>query len=263
MRKHLWTFLDEGLIAGPADIFRLPRNAAALAALREREGFGEASVANLAASIEARRQIALDRFVFALGIRHVGETTAMTLARGYGEAAAFLAAMAKVAERDEAAIAELDALDQVGAAVIEACAAFFAEDHNLKMVEALTRELTILPAEQPAADTAVAGKTVVFTGALEKLTREEAKAQAEALGAKVSGSVSREDRPGRRSRSQLRLEAENRRRTGRRSDQRGGVAGADRAVGPAGRWPRGGYWMPLTRLIVYPPAVHVSPTWWA
>ncbi len=189
--KHLQAFFDEGLIAGPADIFRLARNGSALAALREREGFGEASVANLTASIEARRRIALDRFIFALGIRHVGETTAMTLARGYGEATAFLAAMAKVAARDEAAMAELDALDQVGVAVIEACAAFFAEDHNLQMVEALTGELDILPAEQPAADTAVAGKTVVFTGALEKMTREEAKAQAEALGAKVSGSVSK------------------------------------------------------------------------
>ncbi len=189
--KHLQAFFDEGLIAGPADIFRLARNPAVLQTLREREGFGETSVTNLAAAIENRRTIALDRFIFALGIRHVGETTALTLARGYGDAESFLAAMAKVAERDETAMAELDALDQVGAAVIEACAAFFAEAHNHKMVDALVGQLTILPAERPRADTAVAGKTVVFTGSLERMTREEAKAQAEALGAKVAGGVSR------------------------------------------------------------------------
>ncbi len=189
--KHLQGFFDEGLIAGPADIFRLARDATALAGLREREGLGETSVANLAPSIEARRTIGLDRFIFALGVRHVGETTALTLARGYGDAPTFLAAMAKVAARDEAAMAELDALDQVGAAVIEACAAFFAEDHNRRMVEALSRELTIEPVRPPSADTAVAGKTVVFTGALERMTREEAKAQAEALGAKVAASVSK------------------------------------------------------------------------
>ena len=189
--KHLQAFFDEGLIAGPADIFRLARNPAVLQTLREREGFGETSVTNLAAAIENRRTIALDRFIFALGVRHVGETTAVTLARGYGDASSFLAAMAKVAERDEAAMAELDALDQVGTAVIEACAAFFAEAHNRTMVDALISELTILPAEQPRADTAVAGKTVVFTGSLERMTREEAKAQAEALGAKVAGGVSR------------------------------------------------------------------------
>ncbi|MHB8529453.1 MAG: NAD-dependent DNA ligase LigA, partial [Caulobacteraceae bacterium] len=189
--KQLQAFYDEGLIAGPADIFRLARDREVLAALRAREGHGETSVRNLAAAIEARRTIALDRFIYALGIRHVGETTALTLARGYGEAESFLAAMDRVADRDVAAMAELDALDQVGTAVIEAAAAFFAEDHSRRMVEALRNELTILPAEPPREDTAVAGKTVVFTGALERMTREEAKARAEALGAKVSGTVSR------------------------------------------------------------------------
>ena len=104
---------------------------------------------------------------------------------------AFLAAMDLVAARDPEAMAELDALDQIGGAVIEAAASYFAEDHNRRIVEALVAELTILDAEQPKTDTAVAGKTVVFTGALERMTRDEAKAQAEALGAKVSGSVSK------------------------------------------------------------------------
>ncbi|MEO7027335.1 MAG: NAD-dependent DNA ligase LigA [Caulobacteraceae bacterium] len=189
--KQLRLFLDEGLIAQPADIFRLTGQPEALARLREIAGHGETSVANLVAAIEARRTIALERFVFALGVRHVGETTAQTLARGYGDADAFLAAMDKVAAADAETTAELDALDQIGAAVISACAAFFAEAHNRAMVAALVRELTILDAERPRQDSAVAGKTIVFTGALERLTREEAKAQAERLGAKVSASVSK------------------------------------------------------------------------
>ncbi len=189
--KQLQAFFDEGLIKEPADIFRLGRNEEALAMLRERDGYGETSVANLVRGIEARRIIALDRFIYGLGIRHIGETTAVTMARGYLTAPAFLEAMDRVADRDPEAMAELDALDQVGAAVIEAAAAFFAEDHNRRMVANLVDQLDILDAEAPKTDTAVAGKTVVFTGALERLTRDEAKAQAEALGAKVASSVSK------------------------------------------------------------------------
>jgi DNA ligase (NAD+) len=189
--KQLQAFFDEGLIKAPADIFRLARNDEALAVLREREGYGEVSVRNLIAGIEARRIIPLHRFIYGLGVRHIGETTAITLARGYGSLAHFLEAMDQVAQGDEAAIAELDALDQVGEAVIKAAAAFFAEDHNHSTVEDLARQLDVQDAEQPKADTAVAGKTVVFTGALEKLTRDEAKAQAESLGAKVASSVSK------------------------------------------------------------------------
>jgi len=189
--KQLQAFFDEGLIKAPADIFRLARNEPALASLREREGYGETSVRNLVAGIEARRAIALDRFIYGLGVRHIGETTAVTLARGYGSLTAFLAAMDQVAARDETASAELDALDQIGEAVIEAAAAFFAEDHNRRMVQDLAEQLDVQDAAQPRADTAVAGKTVVFTGALERLTRDEAKAQAEALGAKVASSVSK------------------------------------------------------------------------
>jgi DNA ligase (NAD+) len=115
----------------------------------------------------------------------------MTLARGYGSAAAFLAAMDKVAADDPEAVAELDAMDQIGEAVIEAASAYFGEDRNRRLVQNLADQLDILDAEQQRQDTAVAGKTVVFTGALEQLTRDEAKAQAERLGAKVASSVSK------------------------------------------------------------------------
>jgi DNA ligase (NAD+) len=189
--KQLQAFYDEGLIREPADIFRLARNDEALQALREREGYGETSVANLKAAIEARRAIPLERFVYGLGIRHVGDVTANTIARGYGTAAAFLKAMDAVAAGDAEARSELDAMDQVGEAVIDAAAAYFAEAHNRARVTALADQLEIGDAEQPKTDTAVAGKTVVFTGTLEQLTRDEAKAQAERLGAKVASSVSR------------------------------------------------------------------------
>ncbi len=189
--KQIAVFMENGWIGEPADIFRLARNETVLDDLKARDGFGETSVRNLKAAIEARRTIALDRFIFALGIRHVGETTALVIARGYGDAETFLAAMDKVADRDPEAMAELDAFDQVGAAVIEAAAAYFGEDHNRRIVQALRAELTILPAEKPKSDTPVAGKTVVFTGSLERMTRDEAKAKAESLGAKVASSVSK------------------------------------------------------------------------
>ncbi len=189
--KQLSAFFEEGLIREPADIFRLARDEARLTELRGRDGYGETSIANLTASIEARRTISLERFINALGVRHVGESTALVMARGYGDAQSFLAAMDKVAEGDPEAIAELDALDQIGGAVIAACAAFFSEPHNRRMVEALVAQLEIQDAAKARSDSPVAGKTVVFTGALERLTRDEAKAQAESLGAKVASSVSR------------------------------------------------------------------------
>ena len=186
--KQLVIFSERGWLNSPADIFRLHEKRAELL---EIERFGETSVRNLLENIEARRTIPLDRFIYGLGIRHIGETTAVVMARGYGTVEAFLEAMDSVAARDPEAMEELDAMDQIGAAVIEAAAAYFAEDHNRAMVEDLNGQLTVLPAEAPKTDTAVAGKTVVFTGALERMTRDEAKAQAERLGAKVSGSVSK------------------------------------------------------------------------
>ena len=186
--KQITAFVERGWLSAPADIFRLNAHREALLAT---EGYGEVSVRNLLDSIEARRTVSLDRFIYSLGIRHIGETTAMVMARGYGTADAFLAAMDKVADRDPEAIEELDCMDQIGSAVIEAAAAYFAEDHNRSLVQDLRQALNVLDAEKPKTDTAVAGKTVVFTGSLERLTRDEAKAQAERLGAKVSGSVSK------------------------------------------------------------------------
>jgi DNA ligase (NAD+) len=188
--KQIEFFFAQGWVKEPADIFELARRNKEIK-LEEQEGYGETSVRNLFAGIEQRREIALDRFIFALGIRHVGETTALALARGYGSWTAFHDASLKVVKGDEETIAEMDALDQIGETVIEAIKAYFGESHNRGIVERLTREVKILDAEKPRANSAVAGKTVVFTGTLEKMTRDEAKASAERLGAKVSGSVSK------------------------------------------------------------------------
>jgi DNA ligase (NAD+) len=174
----------------PADIFTLAACNSKIK-LEEYEGFGETSVRNLFDAIDARREIALERFIYALGIRHVGETTAQALARGYGSWEAFHDAARDVARGDAEARADMDALDQIGDTVIDALAAYFGEPHNVKMVEQLTRHVTILAAQKPRSDSPVAGKTVVFTGSLEQMTRDEAKAMAERLGAKVAGSVSK------------------------------------------------------------------------
>jgi DNA ligase (NAD+) len=188
--KQIEFFYEQGWVKEPADIFTLPRRNAKLK-LEKIEGYGETSVKNLFNAIEERRSIALERFIYALGMRHVGETTALALARGYGSWQAFHDAGLKVADDDEEAIAEMDALDQIGDTVIKSVAAYFGESHNRGIVERLTKEVTILDAEKPKSNSAIAGKTVVFTGSLEKMTRDEAKATAERLGAKVSGSVSK------------------------------------------------------------------------
>ncbi|WP_374468654.1 NAD-dependent DNA ligase LigA [Phenylobacterium sp.] len=267
--KQLTLFSEHGWLDSPADIFRLHEKRDELLAL---DRFGETSVKNLLEGIEARRTIALDRFIYGLGIRHVGETTSLALARHFETVEAFVATARSAAEQTAGSLyAELSDLDGLGptalgavldfararpallipagasleehlrlaiprlnararaalaarfddwpafeAAAAEALAqtpgeafqelasvsavgvvaarmiaAFFGEAHNRQMVDNLLAELTVLPAERPKSDTAVAGKTVVFTGALEKMTRDEAKAQAERLGAKVSGSVSK------------------------------------------------------------------------
>jgi DNA ligase (NAD+) len=188
--KQLQYFFDAGWVKEPADIFTLPKRNAKLK-LEEIEGYGETSVRNLFAAIEERRRISLERFIFALGMRHVGETTALALARGYGSWKAFHDAGLKVVHGDEETVAEMDALDQIGDTVIRSVAAYFGENHNRGIVERLTKEVTILDAEKPKGNSAVAGKTVVFTGSLEKMTRDEAKATAERLGAKAAGSVSK------------------------------------------------------------------------
>jgi len=187
--KQIELFFDKGWVKEPADIFTLEKKHKS--ELLEEEGYGETSVRNLFNAIELRREISLDRFIYALGIRHVGGTTALALARSYGSWKAFHDAALKVAKRDEEVIAEMDALDQIGNTVIEAIASYFVEKRNRDIVERLINEVRVLDAEKPTSDSKIAGKTVVFTGSLEKMTREEAKAQAERLGAKAAGSVSR------------------------------------------------------------------------
>jgi DNA ligase (NAD+) len=188
--KQVELFFEKEWVREPADIFTLERRNHDIK-LEKIEGYGDVSVANLFAAIAGRREISLDRFIYALGIRHVGETTALALARGYGSWNAFHEACLKVAAGDEEAIADMDNLDQIGDTVIAAVAAYFGEGHNRGIVERLTQEVRIVDVAKPKNDTAIAGKTVVFTGALEKMTREEAKAMAERLGAKVAGSVSK------------------------------------------------------------------------
>ncbi|MGE0063166.1 MAG: NAD-dependent DNA ligase LigA [Xanthobacteraceae bacterium] len=188
--KQIEWFHERGWLKEPADIFTLQARNTKIK-LQDEEGYGATSVRNLFDAIESRRDIALDRFIYALGIRHIGETTAMALARGYGSWKAFHDAALKVAKGDEEAIAEMDALDQIGDTVIEAVAIYFREKRNLGAVERLAKQVTIRDAEKPKTDSAIAGKTVVFTGSLEKMTRDEAKAMAARLGAKASGSVSK------------------------------------------------------------------------
>jgi DNA ligase (NAD+) len=187
--KQIAFFFEQGWIKEPADIFTLQARNSKIR-LEEQEGYGEVSVRNLFNAIEARREVALERFIYALGMRHVGETTARALARGYGSWSAFHDASLLVAKGDADTRAEMDNLDQIGETVIDSIAAYFGEAHNRGIVERLTKQVKILDAEKPAGDSAVAGKTVVFTGSLEKITRDEAKAMAERLGAKVAGSVS-------------------------------------------------------------------------
>jgi len=271
--KQLQAFFDEGWITEPADIFKLARDEDKLAALREREGYGETSVANLVRGIEARRTISMDRMIYGLGARDIGETTSMVLARNFdrfedlqhaaekaaeglpGETYLELStapgvgpkaldslveagrgglkadpwpqtddleikighAVPKLTKPARAALAQrygtwdafaeglaaaaagapgddylhLAAIDGVGPVAAQSLARFFAEDHNRQKVANLIAELDIQPVEKPKTDTAVAGKTIVFPGSLEKITRDEAKAQAEALGAKVASSVSK------------------------------------------------------------------------
>jgi len=191
--KHIKAFCADGLIQSPPDIFTLEkRDQRASSKLAKREGWGETSAKKLFAAIEARRNVRLDRFIYALGIRHVGETTARLLARNYGTADAFLAAMREAGvDREGDAFAALDNIEGIGPAVAAAIADFFAETHNSEVVEDLLKEVTPAPLEKVEHGSPVSGKTVVFTGTLERMTRSEAKARAERLGAKVAGSVSK------------------------------------------------------------------------
>ncbi|MDG2528705.1 NAD-dependent DNA ligase LigA [Caulobacter endophyticus] len=271
--KQLQAFFEEGWIKEPADIFALAKDEEKLAALRERDGYGETSVKNLIAGIEARRTIGLDRMIYGLGARDIGETTSTVLARHFDTFADLQAAseaaaaglpgatylelstaagvgpkaldllveagragvpadpwpqsedlelkigqvVPKLTKPARAALAQrygnwdafaeglaqaakgapgedylhLAAVDGVGPVAAQSLARFFAEEHNRQKVENLLAQLDVQAVAKPKTDTAVAGKTVVFTGSLEKMTRDEAKAQAESLGAKVASSVSK------------------------------------------------------------------------
>jgi DNA ligase (NAD+) len=177
-----------GWLKRPGDVFRLAARKAELAA---RDGWGEKSAEKLLAAIEARRRVPFDRFVFALGIRQVGEATARLLAQHYETLPKWRAAMIAVANGGEAARAELLAIDQVGEALAADIAAFFAEKHNLDALDDLAAFVEAVALAKPETNSPVAGKTIVFTGTLEKMSRDEAKARAQALGAKVAGSVSK------------------------------------------------------------------------
>ena len=184
--KQIELFFKEGLIRTPADIFTLrARDGKDWKPLREWEGFGETSVRNLFEAIEARRRIPLNRFLYALGIRHVGETNARRLARHFGDWKHL-----RAAARAPNAAEELSGIAGIGPVVAETIADFFAEERNEAALDALLKEVTIERMEAIAVDHPLAGKTIVFTGSLEKMTRDEAKAVAERLGAKVSSSIS-------------------------------------------------------------------------
>jgi DNA ligase (NAD+) len=208
--KHIQAFWDEGWLKTPGDIYRLKSHRDELVA---REGWGEQSVKKLLDAIEARRQLSLDRFIYALGIRQVGEQTAKLLARHYETLAAWRDAMIEASQALKQAtkqsteelpldvwkfaislspaIGDLDAIEGIGPSVANDIVEFFAEPHNRDVVKDLEREIEVQPFKAPKlGNSPVAGKTVVFTGTLETMGRNEAKAKAESLGAKVAGSVS-------------------------------------------------------------------------
>jgi DNA ligase (NAD+) len=199
---HIEKFRQEGLLDTPADVFRLHRHKAALL---EREGWGEQSVANLLRAIEARRKIALDKFIYALGIRQVGQATARLLAKHYRSLGRWREAMreaererrknpdeAKKAELVGPHYAELRSIEQIGFGVADEIVEFFGEKHNMKALDDLAGEVTVEDFVAPAKKASpISGKTIVFTGTLSAMGRNEAKARAEALGATVASSVSK------------------------------------------------------------------------
>ncbi len=186
--KVIQEFLDLGFITSPPDIFTLEKRKVKV---DELEGWGETSANNLFAAINARRAVGIDRFIFALGIPHIGETNARLLARAYGTAEALRDAMRAASKgKEEEAYQELLSHEGIGPIVAEAVVDFFGEPHNVEVFDKLLAQVTPTPLEA-VQQSPVSGKTVVFTGALEKMTREEAKAMAERLGAKVAGSVSK------------------------------------------------------------------------
>lgn len=190
--KIIKEFWEKELIKSPADIFRLEKkNRSMEPPLEEWEGWGEKSAENLFRSIENRKTISLERFIYALGIRQVGEATAKKLAYNYLTVENLCEAMKAAQDKESEAHNDLVSIEDIGPSVAEDLIAFFAEKHNREVLSDLEKILTIQTYERPdTSGSKVAGKTVVFTGTLTQLTRQEAKAGAERLGAKVAGSVS-------------------------------------------------------------------------
>jgi DNA ligase (NAD+) len=188
-------FFDDDMIRQPADIFTLEeRDKASLKRLKDRKGMGAKSVEKLFRAIDARRSIGLERFIFALGIRHVGETTTKDLAKAFLTLEAFRSAVeaAVAGGKGSEAYRDIDDIEGIGETVVDALIDFFSESHNIKAVDDLLSHVTVAPFERPqTSNSSVAGKTVVFTGSLSRISRGEAKDQAERLGAKVSASVSK------------------------------------------------------------------------
>lgn len=187
--RQIELFYEKGLVTEPADIFTLEARNGEIK-IEEWEGFGETSARNLFDSINARRDISFARALYALGLRHIGQGNADLLARYYLSWDAMQSAAIAAGQGDDAAMADLLSIDGVGGAAAGSLIQFFRSADHLDMLSRLRDQVSITDAEAPSADSAVAGKTVVFTGKLEKFTRDEAKARAQSLGAKVSGSVS-------------------------------------------------------------------------
>jgi len=190
--KQVEQFYHDGWIAEPADIFTLKeRYGSGVQQLKNREGWGPKSAENLFQAIEDRREIPMARLIFALGIRHVGEAASNLIALHYGDWQSFEAAMAEARGLDGPAWDDLIGVDGVGSVMAGSLVSAFAQEAERASIDRLVAHLSVIPAERPDTEgSPVAGKTVVFTGTLEKMSRAEAKARAERLGAKVSGSVS-------------------------------------------------------------------------
>ncbi|MGC9270189.1 NAD-dependent DNA ligase LigA, partial [Acidiphilium sp.] len=186
--KTIRTLHSLGWLASAPDIFRLPARTADLATL---EGWGETSAANLAAAIEARRTIPLARFIFALGIRRIGDANARLLARHYTSYTNWHHQMRAACTIGSDARLELGSISGIGPSIAEELAGFFAEPHNISLLDRLVAPLTITDETPPTAHNALSGKTIVFTGTMQTMSRPEAKARAETLGAKVTESVSK------------------------------------------------------------------------
>ncbi len=191
--KQVKFFFEEKMIEKPGDIFRLAeKDKGSLTPLRNQPGWGKQSAENLFKAIEDRRQISLDRLIYALGIRQIGQTTARLLAKTYGSLGKLREAMIQANDRESDAYEDLINIDGIGPAMADDLLGFFAEQHNQEVLDDLAAELTVEDfVVEEVGDSPIAGKTVVFTGKLETLGRSEAKAQAETLGAKVAGSVSK------------------------------------------------------------------------